>query len=106
MTEERPNYQTWAPDGVRSLPDDEGRYLYLKKWLEMFRPHGYATHDDSWGELEKILDIVHRNYLQLLRTASAERLTQARKTVREAGDEFEACNNALDSHGYEREFKW
>jgi len=31
---------------------------YLEKWLHQFRPYAYATEDDSWGELEKLLDIV------------------------------------------------
>jgi len=43
-------------------------YDYLKAWLNMLRPFAYATRDDSWGEMEKLLCIVMRNYV---RTAAA-----------------------------------
>lgn len=39
---------------------------YLKSWLSMLRPFAYATQDESWGEMEKLLSIVMRNYVQTL----------------------------------------
>jgi hypothetical protein len=38
---------------------------YLKSWLSMLRPFAYATQDDSWGEMEKLLCIVMRNYARV-----------------------------------------
>lgn len=55
------SYLEKYPDGVRHSKTPNNAGAYLEKWLEQFRPYGYATKDDSWGELEKILDIVHRN---------------------------------------------
>ena len=46
-------------------------YDYLKTWLNMLRPFAYATQDDSWGEMEKLLCIVMRNYVRV--AAAAER---------------------------------
>ena len=55
------NHKERAIDGIRSNRLHGNQPVaYLGKFLEMFRPHGYATRDDSWGELEKILDIVHK----------------------------------------------
>lgn len=48
---------------------------YLKAWLKIGRMFGYATHDDSWGELEKELCIVFR------------RLVMAERKCRELGVE-------------------
>lgn len=48
---------------------------YLLTWLSMLRPFAVATRDDSWGEMEKLLCIVMRNYV---RTASAADLARAR----------------------------
>ena len=74
-----------CPDGVRgdrifgNMP-----IAYLAKWLKQFRPFGYATQDDTWGELEKILEIVHRNVaVQRFKDASAL-MTQARQELRKA----------------------
>ena len=49
---------------------------YLMSWLSMFRPFAYATKDDSWGELEKLISIVMNNYVQILVRAEAARATQ------------------------------
>jgi hypothetical protein len=38
---------------------------YLKSWLSMLRPFAYATLDNSWGEMEKLLCIVMRNYVRV-----------------------------------------
>ncbi|HAJ45716.1 MAG TPA: hypothetical protein DCL54_03940, partial [Alphaproteobacteria bacterium] len=46
---------------------------YLMSWLSMFRPFAYATKDDSWGELEKLISIVMNNYVQILVRAEAAR---------------------------------
>lgn len=36
---------------------------YLAHWLWISRQFGYATHDDSWGELEKELAILVRRLI-------------------------------------------
>jgi len=56
-------------------------YDYLKAWLNMLRPFAYATRDDSWGEMEKLLCIVMRNYV---RTAAAA--DQARPLIPEPAE--------------------
>jgi len=48
-------------------------YDYLKSWLSMLRPFAYATQDDSWGELEKLISIVMNNYVQILVKAETAR---------------------------------
>lgn len=48
-------------------------YDYLMSWLSMLRPFAYATKDDSWGEMEKLLSIVMRNYVRTLVKAEAAR---------------------------------
>ena len=40
---------------------------YLKQFLSVARQYGYATEDDSWGELEKELSIVFRRLEQYRR---------------------------------------
>lgn len=37
---------------------------YLRAWLNMFRPFAYATRDDSWGELEKLICITMNNVVK------------------------------------------
>lgn len=44
---------------VRDKPG-ENPAAYLKNFLRIARQYGYATQDDSWGELEKELSIVFR----------------------------------------------
>lgn len=87
------NHRTRCPDGVRqSQLHGNQPVAYLGKFLQMFRPFGYATNDDSWGELEKILEIVHRNCaLQRFRDASAE-LAECRRRLSKA-EKF--CNENL-----------
>lgn len=46
---------------------------YLMSWLSMLRPFAYATRDDSWGEMEKLLSIVMGNYVQMLARAETAR---------------------------------
>ena len=36
---------------------------YLENWLRITRLFAFATHDDSWGELEKELGIILTNYV-------------------------------------------
>lgn len=76
------NHRERCPDGVRqSHLHGNTPAAYLGKFLQMFRPFGYATRDDSWGELEKILDIVHRECgLNRFREASRQ-LSEARKEM-------------------------
>lgn len=54
---------------------------YLMSWLSMFRPFAYATKDDSWGELEKLISIVMNNYVQIL--AKAEKLRATHKDTQD-----------------------
>ena len=42
---------------------------YLQAWLNIARMFGYATKDDSWGELEKLLTIVFRRMVMAERAA-------------------------------------
>ena len=44
---------------------------YLKTWLSIFRSFAYATRDDSWGELEKLIAITMQNYVVGLREVEA-----------------------------------
>lgn len=44
---------------------------YLRHFLKICRPFGYATQDDSWGELEKELTIVIRRLVVAERTVDA-----------------------------------
>jgi hypothetical protein len=53
---------------------------YLMSWLSMLRPFAYATKDDSWGELEKLISIVMNNYVQIL-----VRAEKARAALKEIG---------------------
>lgn len=64
-------------DGRQSEP-----FEYLNRFLGMFRPFAYATEDDSWGELEKILCIVHR------------RISEA--AIREIKEEMVSSDNLAD----------
>ena len=55
---------------------------YLMSWLSMFRPFAYATKDDSWGELEKLISIVMNNYVQIL-----VKVEKARAALNQEGGE-------------------
>lgn len=65
-------YKTYNDDGIASdkFFDAGIRHKsgcrpvdFLNHWLKICRPHAYATQDDSWGELEKLLAIIIRNYV-------------------------------------------
>lgn len=56
---------------------------YLMSWLSMFRPFAYATKDDSWSELEKLISITMNNYVQILVKAEKARAAQ---TLKERND--------------------
>lgn len=63
---------------VEALFDPENRHKsgkkpfdYLASWLSMLRPFAYATRDASWGEMEKLLCIVMRNYVEMSRDCNA-----------------------------------
>lgn len=79
---------TGTEDGLEDLFDAGMRHKtnvpfeYLKRWLPMFRPFAYATHDDSWGELEKLICITLHSYVQTL--AKVERVLS---TITPTGDE-------------------
>ena len=62
-------------------------YDYLISWLSMLRPFAFATKDDSWGEMEKLLCIVMRNYIDVRKDAGLaatelERLTAENAQLR------------------------
>jgi hypothetical protein len=64
---------TGTEKGLEGLFDAELRHRsgmkpvdYLQRWLPMFRPFAFATRDDSWGEMEKLVCITLRNYVRLL----------------------------------------
>lgn len=84
-----PTYQFIDPADIEDVFDAGLRHKmgvkptdYLTKWLGMFRNFSYATKDDSWGELEKEIMIVLRNYVRLIsgvnRAREALRLLDAR----------------------------
>lgn len=63
---------------------------YLTVWLSMLRPFAYATKDDSWGELEKLICIVMRNYVEAHRE-----LIEAASLIRTADDREKVLREAL-----------
>ena len=72
-------------DSVEGIFDQENRHEsgkkpvdYLASWLSMLRPFAFATKDDSWGEMEKLLCSVMRNYVNVRRDAglAADELTR------------------------------
>lgn len=71
-----PTAYNWTGSGS-DMFDNELRHTgakpiaYLRGWLSIFRQFGYATRDESWGELEKLISIVMRNYGELARGAQA-----------------------------------
>ena len=79
---------------VEAIFDQEHRHKrgakpvdYLRSWLSMLRPFAFATKDDSWGEMEKLLCIVLRNYIEVRRDAGLaatelERLTAENARLR------------------------
>lgn len=79
---------------VEGIFDQENRHKsgkksvdYLASWLSMLRPFAFATKDDSWGEMEKLLCIVMRNYIKVRRDAGLaatelERLTAENARLR------------------------
>ena len=91
------------PDGVRQASVDDQRLAYLNKWLEMFRPFAYATQDNTWGELEKILDIVHRNYVQMARQEMIQKLARVKKEQAEVLKELRDFDDLMDGYGYKAE---
>lgn len=49
----------FADKGIRHRSGDKPED-YLRQWLQLFRPFAFASRDESWGELEKVLAIVFR----------------------------------------------
>ena len=65
-----------TPDDIEDFANADLRHKsgvkpeeYLKHWLKCLRPFGYATRDDSWGELEKLFSISYRNMVIARRKA-------------------------------------
>jgi hypothetical protein len=85
--------------GLRHRPGKKP-FDYLRQWISMLRPFAFATRDDSWGEMEKLLCIVMRNYVEMKRlngdaataiqtlTAENERLEAKLARAREALEPF------------------
>ena len=76
-------YQWSGDEGLEGMFDPELRHKngskapdYLKAWLSMFRPFAFASRSNSWGELEKLICIVMRNYVRM-----AAKNAQARATL-------------------------
>jgi len=68
-----PSFKWTGIDRAEDLFDAENRHKngtkpvdYLRSWLSMLRPFAFATKDDSWGEMEKLLCTTLRNYVQTL----------------------------------------
>ena len=66
-----PSAYDYVGDNIEHLFDPGLRHKigkvptdYLGQWLSMLRPFAYATQDDSWGEMEKLLCIVLNNYVR------------------------------------------
>lgn len=58
---------------------------FLEHFLTICRPFGFATRDDSWGELEKILTIILSNHAVWFERARTEREDEeARKRMEES----------------------
>lgn len=51
---------------------------HLKRFLFFFRPFAYATKDDSWGELEKLVSITLTSYVRTIKRVHAARATLSR----------------------------
>ena len=70
---------------------------YLASWISMLRPYAYATSDGSWGELEKLLCIVMRNYVQVRRDAAeaAAEITRLRAALRQIQYEGDVHSNVI-----------
>ena len=69
-----PSTFDFVGEKVEGLFDQENRHKrganptdYLQSWLSMLRPFAFASKSDSWGELEKLLCIVMRNYIEMSR---------------------------------------
>lgn len=78
-----------APGGIRGHKFYGNNPLaYLGKFLKMFRPFAKATQDDSWGELEKLLEIVHRKI-------SVQRYEQALDRIDKAQFDLDESKEAL-----------
>lgn len=84
MLEELPqlpsSFQWVGTDRAEDLFDAENRHKngskpvdYLRSWLSMLRPFAFATKDDSWGEMEKLLCTTLRNHVQTLDAATRAR---------------------------------
>lgn len=101
-------------DNVEPLFDPGNRHKsgkkpfdFLKSWLSMLRPFAYATADESWGELEKLLCIVMRNYIRRSRllTEAADTLTAQAHLIAKLEAVMERCAVIVDRNLYHQHEK-
>lgn len=101
-------------DNVEPLFDPGNRHKsgkkpfdFLKSWLSMLRPFAYATADESWGELEKLLCIVMRNYIRRSRllTEAADTLTAQAHLIAKLEAVMERCAVIVDRNLYRQHEK-
>lgn len=95
--EDLPSTFDFVGDKVEGLFDQENRHKrsakpvdYLQSWLSMLRPFAFASKSDSWGELEKLLCIVMRNYIEMSREAG-----QAADTIEAVCEALQDCSAGL-----------
>ena len=90
-------------DRVEQLFDPENRHRsgvkatdYLASWLSMLRPFAFASRSDSWGELEKLLCIVMRNYVEVHRLCpeAATLIEQQAATILDLRERVEKMEGA------------
>ena len=114
-----PAHFDFVGEKVEPLFDPENRHKsgakpfdYLSSWLSMLRPFAFATQDESWGELEKLLCTVMRNYVEVHRmlpeaAARIEALQADVAMLREANGILEdALQEAGDDYPGSNTQKW
>jgi hypothetical protein len=85
------SFQWTGTDRAEDLFDAELRHAsgktpvdYLRAWLNMFRPFAYATRDDSWGELEKLISIAMNRVVKTYAAIDAARALTPADNAKEA----------------------
>lgn len=90
-----PAHFDFVGEKVEPLFDPENRHKsgakpfdYLSSWLSMLRPFAFATQDESWGEFEKLLCTVMRNYVEVHRMLpkAADRIEALQAALRHIAD--------------------
>lgn len=99
-----PSAFDFVGDKVEGLFDQENRHKrgakpadYLQAWLSMLRPFAFASKSDSWGELEKLLCIVMRNYIEMSRESG--QAATALETLQAENERLMAFAYAVLQHG-------